>query len=186
MALHLEKRLFTVDEYHKMAEAGILNEDDRVELIEGEIVKMSPIGVSHMACVNRLTVILVELLRRRAIVSVQNPINLYDHTELQPDVALLKFREDFYADKPPAATDTLLIIEVSDSTISDDQRYKVPKYARAGIPEAWLVNICKQVIEAYSSLHNGAYQQRRRAQRGATLVTPGFPDVTLTVNDILG
>ena len=125
---------FTVEEYHKMAEAGLLSEDDRVELIEGEVIEMAPIGSRHHACVMRLD----ELLRRPGvpggyIVSVQGPVRLDEGNELQPDLALLRRRPDFYAGEPPKPEDVLLIVEVSDATLSYDRDVKLPRYARAAL-----------------------------------------------------
>lgn len=112
------KRLFTVQEYHQMAQAGILSEDDRVELIEGEIIAISPIGVRHAACVKQLTDSFTLHFRGQAIVSIQDPITLSSLSEPESDVALLRYRSDYYAEKLPQATDVLLIIEVADATFS--------------------------------------------------------------------
>src|SRR5579863_6654097 len=128
----------SVADYHRIAEAGILGEDDRVELIDGEVRVMSPIGNPHAATVNRYNALLSTLVGKDAIVSVQNPIQLNDMSEPQPDVVLLRFRDDFYADKTPTPADVLLIIEVSDTTLAYDRLEKLPRYALAGIPEVWL------------------------------------------------
>src|SRR5215211_5706994 len=117
MSVQIAKRCFTVAQYNRMGEAGILTEDDRVELIEGEIIEMSPIGRRHAACVGRLTNLFSKLLAERAIVWIQNPIVLNDYAEPQPDVALLVRREDFYERSLPAPDDVLLIVEVSDTTL---------------------------------------------------------------------
>ncbi len=132
---------FTVEDYHKMAEVDILGEDDRVELIDGEIIEMAPIGRLHAVCVVRLTDLFGETLRRRAIVWAQNPIGLGERSEPQPDLALLRWRPNFYADADPRPEDVLLIIEVADTSLAYDRDIKVPLYARAGIPEVWLVDL---------------------------------------------
>src|SRR5580704_10507425 len=132
MSVQVERRVFTVEEYHRMAEAGILSEDDRVELTDGEIIKMSPSGSRHVACVNRLNAVLTSAIGRAAIVSVQNPFAVNDYSEPQPDIVILKPRNDFYAHSLPTAQDLLLIIEVADTSLSYDRNVKVPAYARAG------------------------------------------------------
>jgi hypothetical protein len=136
MGVQLARRLFTVAEYHKMAEAGILSEDDRVELLEGEIVAMSPIGSRHAGTVKRLLDQFIPLQgARRVILSVQDPIRLGEYSEPQPDLALLRPRADFYASSHPGPEDVLLIIEVADQSAAVDREVKVPLYARWGIPE---------------------------------------------------
>jgi Uma2 family endonuclease len=135
------KRLFSVTEYHRFGEAGILSEDDRVELIKGEVVEMSPIGSRHAACVRALQELVQEKLGRTAQVSVQNPIQLDEHSEPQTDVALVTPRKDRYANAHPRPADVLLVIEVADTSIEFDQSVKLPLYARAKIPEAWLVDL---------------------------------------------
>ncbi len=186
MAIDIPHRLFNVSEYNLMSEAGIFTEDERVELIEGEIVAMSPIGRYHAACVKRLNLLLGERVGRTAIVSVQDPIRLGDYSEPEPDVALLKPHEDFYAQELPSPTDVLLLVEVADTTLAYDRNVKVPLYARAGIPEVWLVNLTEAVIEVYSEPAGGAYQQRRRVERGQSLSLYGVFDAPVRVDDILG
>src|SRR5437763_5948302 len=126
-------RLFTVDEYNRMGKAGILTEDDRVELIEGEIIQMPPIGSRHASCVGYLTSELAFALRGRAILYVQNPFELSSHSEPEPDLSVLRLRDDRYVRHLPTADDVLLIIEVSDTTLAFDQRVKLPLYAREGV-----------------------------------------------------
>src|SRR5438067_1559708 len=157
MIAGMEKRLFTADELEQMVKAGILSEDDRVELIEGEIIKMSPIGKVHAACVDRLTRFFNKTADESIIVRSQGPILINNILELQPDVALLKARLDYYQDSLPTPHDVLLVIEVADATVSGDRRVKMPLYARAQIPVAWLVNLPKSVVEVYTDPHNGVY-----------------------------
>jgi Uma2 family endonuclease len=133
MSVQIDRRVFSVDDYYRMVEVGLLKEDERVELIEGEVIRMSPIGSRHAACVARLTKLFSRLAGDGAIVWVQNPVRLNDFSEPQPDVALLKPRADFYAGAHPAAADVLLIVEVSDTTIGYDRQVKVPLYARGGM-----------------------------------------------------
>src|SRR5437868_12357745 len=141
MSVQIARRHFNVAEYYKMAAAGVFSEDDRVELIEGEIVEMNPIGSRHAACVGRLTKLLERLTGDRAIVWVQNPVQVSDYSEPLPDVALLNPRDDFYSQATPQATDVLLIIEVAESSLEYDRSIKLPLYARSGIVEVWLVNL---------------------------------------------
>jgi len=129
MTVQTHKRLFNVDEYHRMAATGVLSESDRVELIGGEILEMSPIGRRHAACVDRLTRLLVIRLGETAIVRVQNPIALGQHSEPQPDVSLLRPRDDFYASGHPSPEDVLLVIEVCETSIDYDRDIKLPEYA---------------------------------------------------------
>jgi Uma2 family endonuclease len=185
MAVEVSKRLFNVAEYYRMADAGILSEDDRVELIEGEIVEMSPIGVRHQACVDRLTRLLHLRVGRIAIIRVQGPIRLGEYSEPQPDLALLRLRNDHYTQGHPMPADVLLVIEVAETTREYDRNVKIPLYAQAGIPEAWLVDIPEGVIYVYWQPSQGAYQQVRRFQRGETLTSPTLPRLTLNVDDIL-
>ena len=186
MSVGFERRVFNVEEYHRMSEAGILSEDDGVELIEGEIIKMTPIGSRHAACVNRLNVLLNRKAGHAAIVSVQNPIRLDDYSEPQPDIALLQPRDDFYSQAHPASKDVLLIIEVADTSIEYDRSVKLPLYARARIPEVWLANLINDSVKAFSQPADGAYREFREAKRGEVLTPARIPDMTLSVDEILG
>ena len=186
MATEYARRRFTVDEYHKMGEAGILDEDDRVELLEGEIVKMSPINVPHAVCVDLLNMLFGQKLAGRGIVRVQSPIFIDDLNEPQPDVVLLKPRDYLKRRQHPGPEDIMLLIEVADTTVLSDRRQKVPRYARAGIQEVWLVNIPKSVVEVYSDPADGKYRSIRRVGRGNAITPQALPDVTIAVDDFLG
>lgn len=186
MSAQLEKWHFNVDEYYRMAKAGVLKPDDRVELIEGEIIRMSPIGSLHAACVRALDLGFSELFGRKYVVSVQSPVRLGDFSEPEPDVALLKPRDDLYAKRHPLPEDVVVIIEVSDSTLLSDRNVKIPLYARAGIPEAWLVNLPKRMIEVYYDLVNGRYRKCQKFKRGQVLISPTVPGLSLKVKDIVG
>ena len=185
MPVQVARRLFTVHEYYKMAQAGILHEDDRVELIEGEIVEMAPIGSRHAACVNRLNSTLSQSLGERAIVGVQNPIRLSEHSEPQPDLALLRAHPDFYSDAHPGPEDVLLVIEVADTTEDYDRGVKMPLYARSGILEAWLVDLAGGIIEVYRGPTPEGYQEVQRVQRGEGISVQAFPDVALAADEVL-
>jgi Uma2 family endonuclease len=187
MAAVLQTRRFTVDEYHRMGEAGILSEDDRVELLAGEIVSMSPSGPLHAGTVNRLTTLLSSRLRTQAIVGIQNPLLLRtEDSEPQPDAALLRPRTDFYTRAHPEAHDVYLVIEVADTPVEKDRDVKFPIYARAGIPEAWLLDLGVGRLEVHRHPTPDGYQDVRRFQRGQSVAPQVFPDVILTVDDLLG
>jgi Uma2 family endonuclease len=184
VSVPLERYRFTVDEYHRLGETGILGEDDRVELIEGEIVMMTPIGLRHAACVNRLNQLLVRLAGDAAIVQVQNPIVLDGHSEPQPDLTLLRPRADFYAAARPAPGDVLLAIEVADPSIAYDRGVKLPLYGRCGIPELWIVDLGREQVDVYRQPVPGGYAERRTRSRGEQLPVPGL-DAEVQVAEIL-
>ena len=186
MSVQIERRWFSVDEYYRMVDAGILSEDDRVELIEGEVIKMSPIGKFHAACVKRLNELFVFLVGRTATVSVQDPIRLSDFSEPQPDLALLKRRDDFYSSGHPTPEDVLLVVEVADSSVQYDRMIKMSLYARSGIPEVWLVDVARDLVEVYARPVNGRYQDFREARRGETLSLISLSNLAIGVDDILG
>ncbi|MBI3979408.1 MAG: Uma2 family endonuclease [Chloroflexi bacterium] len=186
MALNPMRWRFTVAEYHQMAEAGILGEDDRVELIDGEVIKMTPIGSRHAACVARLTWHFGHLLGSAAIVWVQNPVYLDEYAELEPDVALLRPRPDFYASRHPTPGDVLLIVEVAQTSAEFDRRVKVPHYARSGIPEVWLADLDQQTVTVYRDPSPSGYRTEWVVHRGGVLSPLAFPNVSLAVADILG
>lgn len=186
MSVQVARRYFTVDEYHRMGEAGIFSEDDHVELIEGEILQMSPIGSRHAASVNRLHMELSNLFRGRAIVSVQNPVVLNDFSEPEPDIAILKPRADFYAQALPAAADVLLIIEIADTSVEYDRDIKLPAYARSEIPEVWLANLPDETVEAHTELLNGSYRTVRSYRRGDSITPLDFPDLSIEVASVVG
>ena len=151
---------FTTEEYSKMGKAGILPERG-VELIEGEIINtMSPIGSKHLASTNRINRFFTKLLDEAAIVSIQNPVVLNENSEPEADVAILKPRDDFYENKKPEAADTFFIIEVSDSTYQYDVEVKLPMYAKAGIEEAWIINLKKKQIEIYKNVKDSLYRSK--------------------------
>jgi Uma2 family endonuclease len=169
-----------------MGKAGILTEDDRVELIEGEIVQMPPIGSPHASGVRRVTRLFYVGLGDAAVVSVQDPLRLSNESEPVPDVILLRPRPDFYAAGHPTAADVLLLVEVSDTTLAYDLRRKVPLYAREGVPEVWVVDLNGQRILVYRDPSPTGYQMSLILQRGDHLAPLAFPDLDFAINDILG
>lgn len=186
MSAQLLRRRFTVEQYHQMVEAGILTADDRVELIEGEIIEMSPIGRHHAACVKRLIRLFSQRVGERAIVAAQDPVELSDRSEPQPDFVLLQPRPDFYEAGHPYPQDILLLVEVADTTVESDREVKIPLYARSGIVEVWLVNINQQAIEVHREPAFNCYGNVQHFQRGQQLSVQAFPDISLTVDEILG
>jgi Uma2 family endonuclease len=169
-----------------MGRAGILTEDDRVELIDGEIVEMTPIGRSHAAGVKRISWHFWQRVGLVAVISVQDPVRLDEHNEPQPDVALLRHRADFYKAGIPQATDVLLLVEVADSSIAFDRRVKLPLYARSGIPEVWLVDLTKNTVGVYRDPGPKGYQTVRTLRRGDKVAPLAFPDQEFAVAAILG
>ena len=179
------RRKFTREEYHRMGEVGILKPTDRVELIRGEIVEMSPAGRRHRAFVDNLNGLLTPRLAGRAIVSVQNSIVLSDDTEPQPDVQLLRRRAVPYKEREAFSEDTLLLIEVAESSLRYDRSTKLRLYAEAGIPEYWIVDCAAEAVEIHRSPRGEGYQDVLRVtEAGATVSPQAFPDVTLTLAQI--
>ncbi len=172
----LEPHTFTVDEYHALAEAGFFDEDSRVELIDGIIVAMSPIGAAHITCVNRLTVLFVRLMLEKGLdvtVSVQNPLRLGPHQEPEPDVALLR---PSAAGRVPEAADALLVVEVADTTLATDRAVKAPRYAAAGVPEVWIVDLQEERVEVYRRPGAAGYTDVRTVGTDETLTLTAIPE----------
>jgi Uma2 family endonuclease len=186
MARELAKRWITADEYERMGEAGIFPRDARLELIEGEIFEMSPIGSPHASCVKFLSELLHLLFAKTLTVSVQDPIRLSDFSEPQPDVALLRRREDFYRGAHPTPADVLLVIEVADTTVVTDRSVKLSLYARAGINEMWLVNIPEGQLEIYSEPSGDSYLRSEFFGRGAQARSHTVEGLALSVGEFLG
>ena len=179
------RRRFTRAEYHRMAEVGILKPTDRVELIRGEIVEMSPIGKRHRAFVDNLTELLVTRLSGRAIVSVQHPVVLSDDTEPEPDLQILRRRSVPYKEREAWAEDTVLLIEVAESSLAYDRTTKLRLYAEAGIPEYWIVDCAAESIEIDRTPQPKGYRDVTRVTDPDATVTPAaFPDVALTIAHI--
>jgi Uma2 family endonuclease len=178
------RRRFTVEEYHRMGAVGILSPGDRVELIEGEIVQMSPIGSKHAAFVDFLTRVFSTGVGRRAIVRVQSPVRIGDASEPQPDLMLLKPKIDFYASGHPGPGEVLLLIEVADSFAESDRVIKLPMYAGAGIGEAWLVDMDERRIEVYWNPQGHAYASSRIYSRRTSVSPQAFPDMRVSIDEL--
>ena len=178
----LPRRRFTVAEFYRLGEAGILTADDRIELIQGDLVPMTPVGPRHAAAVDRLDDQLRAALGARARVRIQNTVRLSNDTEPLPDVVVCQRRE--YTDQHPTPTDILLIIEVVDTSAERD-RYKLSLYARAGVTETWLVDLTADIIEVHREPGPNGYRLVRRCRPGDTLTVDAFPEVAIAVADLL-
>jgi Uma2 family endonuclease len=186
MAIQVERRLFTVEEYDRLIETGFFGPDERLELIDGEIVTMSPIGTRHSSCVVRLTDLFTQRLGMRALVSVQNPLVLGKRQEFHTDVALLRRRDDYYATRRPGPADALLVIEVADTTFALDRSIKVPRYAAAGVPEVWLADLQRDLMLVFDTPESNGYGRSRVVRRGETVTPRAFADLRLSLDDLLG
>lgn len=161
----MTRHRFSVEDFHRMVEAGILSQDDRVELLEGEVVELSPVGKRHAYTVNAL-VDLLSPLRERAVLSVQNPLPLPQNTEVYPDLALLKPPRSRYRDRLPEGDDALLVIEVAESSLDYDLKVKLPLYARAGVPEVWVVDLEGRRVHIFRKPEGGAYRVAETVEGG--------------------
>jgi Uma2 family endonuclease len=183
----LQRRRFTVDEYQRMGETGILADDERLELIAGRIVVREPIGARHAGTIDRLTRLWTSRLGERAIVRIQNPVRFAkEDSELQPDVMLLRPRDDFYTTSHPVAADVLLLIEVADTSVRLERRVRIPLYARAGVRETWICDLMSQRLDVHRDPGSRRYRAIRPLARGERLTSLAFPDVVVAVEDLLG
>jgi len=187
MAVDLKRRRFTIDEYHRMGEFGILTKDDRVELLDGEIIEMAPIGLRHASICDRLTRLFTSRLGDRVIVRVGGPIVLpKQDSEPQPDLTLLHPRSDFYSHAHPEPADVLLAVEVMDTTAYRDRRVKLPLYGRASITEVWLVDAEQELVEVHRHPPAGQHAALAVKRRGERVTIAAFPDVPFAIDEIFG
>lgn len=176
-----------VGEYRRMAEAGIFGEGDRIELIDGDLIDMAPIGQGHAAIVCGLNEALFMACAGRAIVSLQNPIQLDRSSEPQPDLAVLRRRADFYATgERPGPADVLLLVEVAGSSLRFDQKVKLPLYSRAGIAELWIVDLQRRVLDAYRKPDGDSYSEMITHQPGDRISLALAPEIIVTLNLVFG
>ncbi len=175
----------TVDEYYRMAEVGLLAPDARVELIEGEIIDMAPIGTGHASVVNRLNRLLVLAVGERGIVQIQGPARLDRYSEPEPDVAVFAPRDDFYRHVRPSLAETLLVVEVGDSTLRYDRDVKVPLYARHGIPEVWLVDLQHGELRSYRLPEGGRYLDQGVTSEPGITVVSALPGIAVDLSGVL-
>ena len=182
----VEPHRFTVEEFQRMGETGILTREDRVELIDGQIVRMTPIGPPHAGTVSALLMMLGPVIGDRAVLSAQSPLILDDFSEPEPDLALLKPSVDTYRQRHPRPDDVLLLIEVADTSGAYDRRVKIPLYAQAGISEYWIVDVNRRLVEVRRSPRGDGYASVEELAPGARLSPEAFPDIELEVSGILG
>jgi Uma2 family endonuclease len=185
MSVALSRRRFTVDDYQRMGEAGILRSGDRVELIDGEIVTKMTIGPRHSASLDRAARALITKAGESAIVRVQGPVRLDLYNLPEPDLALLRPRADFYASNHPGPVDILLIVEVAESSIDYDRETKASLYARSNVPEYWLVDINDNVLHCHRSPQRDAYRTVRQYGRDQSLAPQLLPNCVISTNDLI-
>ena len=178
-------RRFSVEEYHRMAEVGILKPDDRVELFDGDIIRMAPMSSRHAAAVSKIAEWMQGTFTSRAAVRVQCPVRLEEYSEPQPDLVLVRPDPAHYADAHPGPADVLLLIEVAQSSLAYDRDIKIPQYARAGIGEVWLVNLELQQVEVFREPAPMGYGARAVSRRGLSIAPRAFPDAAVAVDDLL-
>ncbi len=174
----------TTAKYHAMIRSGVFTEDDRLELIDGYLVQKMSIGSLHAGVVKALNFLLSRRIGDRAIVSVQDPLCINEYSEPEPDIVIVKFREDFYKNAHPQPADVLLVIEVADTSLTYDRTAKIPLYAAAGISESWLVDLTSRQITVFSDPDGAAYLKTQIFKPGDTLHLPGLPDISLVVDEL--
>ena len=182
--MELSRRKFTLEQYHKMIEFGILTEEDRVELIRGEIIEMWPIRTKNATCMDFLNQLLSSKLQDRVLITIQRPVELNHNSETQPDIVLLQPRDDLYVTAHPQPQDILLLIEVAELTVLYDRQEKIPLYAEANIAEVWLIDINEQIVEVYQQPTVIGYQHIEKFTLEQTLSIQAFPEINITVSEI--
>lgn len=184
MEPEVHRHRFTVGEYARMGDTGIFSEDDRVELIDGDVHEMTPIGPTHAGIVDDLTELLVTRLVGKAKIRVQNPIRLGLHDEPQPDLVVAQLRAGHYTDRHPEGREVLLVIEVADSSLRYDREAKLPLYAGAGIPESWLVDVAARTVTVYTEPTADGYSAAQALRRGQEVVSTSVAELRLRVDKI--
>ena len=170
----VRRHRITAEQYHRMGDAGVFEPEARVELIEGEVIDMAPIGTRHWSMVTRLSHLLVSAAGGRALVSVHQSLRLSSDTEPEPDIALLGARSDFYAGALPMGSDALLVIEVADSTLEVDLRTKARLYAKHGVPEYWVVDLLARRVHLHRAAQGGCYCEVQVLEQPGTMSLPGI------------
>ena len=178
------RRKITVEEYEVMYEAGVFKPDERLELINGEILKVAPMNAPHISYVIRLSRIFTERLTKRAIVSTQLPIVINEESEPEPDISILRWRSDDYFSGKPKAQDVYLLIEVASASLLFDRRVKLPLYARAGVPEVWIVKVQERELEVYRNPRGEDYAERQILQPTDRISLLAFPDVEIPLSEV--
>jgi Uma2 family endonuclease len=186
MALAYERHRITVDEFHRMADAGIFEPDSRIELIDGELIeRMAPLYPPHASTTSRIFAAFVTRLTSRAVNRCQVPITLPDYSEPEPEITIARLEPNEYSKRHPGPADVLLVVEVAESSLDFDRRRKLPVYASSGIPEAWLVNLIDDVVEIYRDPAPDGYRTHSIVSRAQAVTTAAFPDETFAVSDLL-
>jgi Uma2 family endonuclease len=186
MSDQLPRQRITVEEYYRMAEAGLLKSDARVELIEGEVIEMAPMGSPHGGTITQLLYLLSSGLGHSAQVRVQMPLRLDDYSEPEPDLAVVLPRKDFYRERHPGSTDTLLVIEVSGSSLQRDRNVKIPLYARHGVPEVWIVDLEHDQLHFYRLPRSGDYTDVSFTAKPGVTALSVLPGVAVDLSDLFG
>lgn len=181
----LLRHRISVDDYDRMAEVGLLAADARVELIDGEIIDRAPMGSRHHATILRLSQLLHEAAGRQAQISTQLPVRLDGRSEPEPGLAVLRRRDDFYANALPTGADCLLVIEVSDTTLAYDVRIKVPLYAQHGVPEVWVVDLPGGLLRRFADAEAGVYTEVSALPRPGVVELPGLPGCSIDLGGVL-
>jgi Uma2 family endonuclease len=186
MRTETTKKLFTVDEYYRMAEAGILPERPRTELVNGEIIEMTSMGSRHAAVVSGVNELFVVLFKGKALLRPQLPLRLNEYNEPEPDIVLLKPRQDRYSSRHPGASDVFLVMEICDSSLKYDRDVKLPIYAEMKLPEVWLADLTSDTLYVYRQPIAKTYKSSLRLRRGEKASCLKFPQVDIKVDDLLG
>jgi Uma2 family endonuclease len=186
MAVGLIKRPLTVEQFNRMIASGIIPENDRVELVDGDIVEMAPIGVRHASYVSRVVDVLHGVVPAEMMVWVQNPVELSPLTRVEPDVTLVRRRADYYVSRLPRPEDILLVVEVADTSLEADRAVKIPAYAKASVPEAWLVDAATNRIEVFRTPSAEGYRERRVVAPGDELSLVALPGIPFSSRTIIG
>lgn len=186
MAAETLKKRFSAGDFHRMVEAGIFGEEERVELIDGDVIQMSPIGHRHRVRVTRANTLLVRAFGERAVVSCQGSIELSEWSEPQPDFVVFKPRPDFYARKRWRPDDVLLVMEVADTSLHYDRNVKTPLYAHACIPEVWIEDAKRDILHVYRNPAGGDYADSFELQRSDVIAPITFPDIAFSVDHLFG
>lgn len=183
--LTLPRKKFALEEYHQIIASGVLREDYLIEFINGEIFEMSPVGFKHASCVKKINHLFAEKLGSKVIIGVQDPIKLNDNSEPQPDLVLLKPRDDFYAIQHPTPEDIFLLIEVADSSIEYDRTFKIPIYAENKVKEVWLVDLNQNLLEVYQNPQKNYYQNITKLSSEDSLTLSQPEVITIELDRIL-
>jgi len=178
------KRQINVSEYYKMAEVGILKREEKLELIQGEILRKFPNSPRQAGFSKRLNAVLGKIIADKALLSIKHPLRIDENNEPEPDIAVLKYREDYYSSAHPKANEVFFIIELAEKSLNFDRKIKAPLYAKAGIPVCWILDLKHEKLEIYSNPQYGIYRRNDFKKKSDKLKIPGF-DLEILVSDIL-